>query len=105
MGRMRWAPKITYDYEVNGSTFTSSRLAFGHDKSHSASEANEIAARHRVGMRVEVFYDPALPSASTLREVSRDASHELLFLCVVLLAPMVFCTSVGVIGIAQSWVR
>ncbi len=103
IGRMRWAPKITYEYAVNGSTITSNRLAFDHDKSCSAGEASKIAESFPVGRRVEVFYDPALPTESTLRAADRDASHELIFMCIVLLVPTVFCSSIGVIGIMQTW--
>ena len=105
IARTQWAPKITYEYVVNGTPFTGSRLAFDHDKAYAASEANKIAESFPVGKRVEVFHDPDRPSESTLRESDQDASRDLIFLCVVLLAPTVFCASVGVIGFVQSWGR
>lgn len=103
IGRRRWAPKITYEYVVNGSTFKGSRLAYDHDKSYALSEASKVAESYPIGKRVEVFHDPTRPSDSTLRATDHDASHELIFLCIVLLVPTVFCSSVGVIGLMQSW--
>lgn len=105
VGRMRWAPKISYEYVVNGSVLSGSRLAFDHDKSYSAGEAMKIAETHAVGSRVDVFYDHNQPSESTLREKHLDASHELLFMCMILLVPTVFCSSIGVIGVVQTWTR
>ena len=63
-----WAPKVTYSYEVNGTTRTGTRISFyDYDNSFpSRSKAEAQLSRFPVGSSVIVHYHPTDPSRSVL---------------------------------------
>jgi hypothetical protein len=63
----RYAPRVIYSYEVNGSSYQSERLFMGDSLLTSeVSEAEREAARFPVGDSVTVYYHPANPAEATL---------------------------------------
>jgi len=62
-----WAPKVTYSYEVDGTTHTGTRISFyDYDNATSRSKAEAQLNRFPVGSSVTVRYHPANPSRSVL---------------------------------------
>lgn len=59
-----WLARFAYEYEAGGRTYTGRRVAFY--KRCTGSWAREFVARHPVGSRVRVYYDPARPAESVL---------------------------------------
>jgi hypothetical protein len=67
-----WMPVIAYDYEVNGTLYTGSRIAPVHDTGYSVKDwAAAKIAPYAVGDSVEVLYHPKRPHRSCL-EISTD---------------------------------
>jgi hypothetical protein len=62
---LTWDPGVVYEYTVDGATYRSQRVSFG---GHwpSASAAQRIADRFRVGERVTVWHDPVLHDQAVL---------------------------------------
>jgi hypothetical protein len=60
-----YSARITYDYQVTGLHYTSTRLAFG-EMSSSPDYAQGILSRYRVGRKVPVHYDPNNPGLAVL---------------------------------------
>lgn len=66
-----WLPRFTYQYEVGGRLYTGKRIAFY--RRCTGSRAQALVARHPVGSRVQVFYDPARPEESVLERDLRGS--------------------------------
>ena len=71
-GGRTWLPLLVYEYAAGGRVYKGRRIAFyrrctGHS-------AQELVARHPVGSRVQVYYDPAKPE-----EVVMDRSFRALW--------------------------
>ena len=64
-GGRQFMAKVTYDYAVDGQTFSGDRLRFGHYAGAKAA-AEADAAKYPVGAPVEVRYDPKKPQTSVL---------------------------------------
>lgn len=59
-----WLARFAYEYEAGGQVHTGRRVAFY--KRCTGSCAQELVARHPVGSRVQIFYDPARPAEAVL---------------------------------------
>jgi uncharacterized protein DUF3592 len=68
-----YRPSVSYEYSVNGETFTSNRINFdvAGIQSHASLEMQEIVDRYRPGAEVTVFYKPEDPSISCLETGAR----------------------------------
>lgn len=66
--RRRFYPEVTYQWAVDGQTFTGSRYSLGEsqDDHEERADAVEAARRFPAGGPIEVFYDPADPSSAVL---------------------------------------
>jgi hypothetical protein len=63
----RYAPHVSYVYEVNEARYENDRLGLGHVLlSSDLRDAEREAARYAVGSPVTVYYDPANPAVATL---------------------------------------
>jgi hypothetical protein len=62
-----YAPKIEYQYAVDGQTYRSDKLRCSFWSSTFKSRARRIAEAYRPGDAVTVFYDPAKPSRAVLQ--------------------------------------
>ena len=61
-----WEPKVTYSYQVAGTTHTGSRIAFSDNSTPSQSSAEKKLGRYPVGTPVTVRYDRSDPQRSVL---------------------------------------
>jgi len=57
---------ITYQYQVNGKSFESSRIGFGFKGSDKKESVDQIINRYPVGQKVTVYFDKSNPSFSVL---------------------------------------
>ncbi len=79
--------RLTYEYEVDGSSYTSHRLKYG----ETGDAEWELERRHLPGLRVTVYYNPRSPQDSVL-QVNRSP--------ILLLGVATFgCLLIGAIGI------
>jgi hypothetical protein len=65
-----YSPVISYTFEVNGTTHTSDRHAFGRVSYATKGQAERRIANYPKGSRVEVFYNPDKPAESVLERSS-----------------------------------
>jgi hypothetical protein len=67
-GARRYYAVVTYQYEVGGATYTSSRYALGEtsEKYQERADAQAVAAGFRKGQPIPVYYDPADPASAVL---------------------------------------
>ena len=67
-GRTQYLPDIVYKYRVAGKPYTSSRIIIGDPPYRSnISPAKRLLTEYPLGKRVEVFYDPVVPSSAALK--------------------------------------
>jgi hypothetical protein len=59
-------PDVSYEYEVDGSRYESSRIRFGQGRTRFRAQAEELVGRYPVGSEVEVRYNPADPGVAVL---------------------------------------
>jgi hypothetical protein len=65
--KIRFAPEVIYEYEVDGKLYQGKRLNFGFQMQHNIrSWAEEGIAAYTVGQQVEVYYNPDKPQDSVL---------------------------------------
>ena len=64
-----WLARFAYEYEAGGQVHTGRRVAF--HKRCTGPRAQELVARHPVGSRVQIYYDPAQPAEAVLDRDSR----------------------------------
>ncbi len=64
-GGRQFMASVTYDYTVDGSTYSGNRLRFGHYAGAKAAAEADVA-KYPVGAPVEVRYDPQTPQTSVL---------------------------------------
>jgi Protein of unknown function (DUF3592) len=57
---------VTYAYEVNGTSYESSRIRFGQGRTRFRSQAEELVGRYPAGSDVDVHYNPADPGVAVL---------------------------------------
>lgn len=53
-----YSAEVIYSYQVNGQTFTGSKVSFGDYSSSSPSDAEEVVNRYPAGKAVKVHYNP-----------------------------------------------
>lgn len=72
-GRGQYAPVITYEYTVDGETYTNDNLYPGPGTAGSSdrSEQEEILNNYQEGETVEAYYDPDDPAVAFLEKESR----------------------------------
>lgn len=61
-----YTPRVSYEYRVNGVTYSGSRLVFGDASFTSEASARERAGSLQVGNQVKVYYNPRAPGQSVL---------------------------------------
>jgi hypothetical protein len=67
----RFAPRITYEYVVNGRVYQSQRIAFRETFwSLAPQSAQASAARYPAGAHVTVYYDPEHPEETVLERAA-----------------------------------
>lgn len=59
-------PEIRYEYEIDGKSYTNSKIDFRSHDRYRSNYAKGIVAKYPVGKKVEVFYDPSSPVRSVL---------------------------------------
>ena len=60
------SPKVSYEYQVKGRKYVSSRLALIERNSASENLARRKAEKFAPGQQVDVYYDPKKPESATL---------------------------------------
>lgn len=67
-GRRRrfYKARVVYEYPVDGASYTSERIYFGHARSTEGADEHELVKRYPAGRSVTVLYDPDDPSSSIL---------------------------------------
>lgn len=75
--RRRFYPEVTYQWTVNGQSFTGSRYSLGESQDDHAerAEAVEAARRFPAGGPIEVFYDPDDPSSAVLNRARQGGAY------------------------------
>ncbi len=68
--------KVSFQYQVNGKTFTGSRFSLRHDVGNV--DVAGTLARYPVGSAVTVYYDPANPAQSVLERTMPEGSFRFL---------------------------
>lgn len=82
--RNHWFAEIAYEYEVNGVTIRSERVAFGQTEFGSTTEDAEHVRRHYpLGSTVNVAYDPRHPRRSVLEPGNSYQIRTVLFAIVI----------------------
>ena len=61
-----YTPRVSYEYRVNGVTYSGWRVVFGDASFTSDASARERAASLQVGNQVKVYYNPRAPGQSVL---------------------------------------
>jgi hypothetical protein len=82
----RKQPRVTYSYEVNGTSFTGNRISFA--GGYPPKETDAILNRYPVGKKVVVAHAPGDPAQATLETGSNrqvTAEMRLLLICLVLI--------------------
>ena len=60
-------PKVRYQYEVSGKTYTGDRINFsGGEGGEKRGQAQAVADRYPAGQKVVVYYDPKHPERAVL---------------------------------------
>ena len=84
---------VTYEYEVDGRTFSGHRVTFGDSFwgwKTSRLSAEAAQKMYTAGQEVSVFYDPNHPERCTLvREIDRHRAYQLVAVGVILIAAAV----------------
>jgi len=81
-------PVLTYDYAVDGASYTSDRISFSDISTESRRDLNGFLSKYYVGMEVDIYYSPKDASKSVLIPGAYEESWflmELLWCGVVLL--------------------
>ena len=63
---LRYTPRIDYQYQVDGKTFSSSGIRFSDTSYNNRLRAEQVLAKHPVGSDVIVYFDPSHPKRSVL---------------------------------------
>jgi len=80
-GGPQFVAKVAYDYTVDGKSYAGDRVRFGNYAGAQAAAEADIA-RYPEGSAVDVRYDPANPSVSTLEAGTRGHNVLGLVLCI-----------------------
>ena len=62
-----YSPEITYRYEVDGKTYTSSQYAYGMGSTSEYGYVSGLVERHPAGKKIPVYYDPDDPAEAILQ--------------------------------------
>ncbi len=94
-------PKLKYAYKVEGTAYEGERIVFEYSHVYSREAVEETLQQYPVGAKMPVYYDPANPGESTLRQAHVGIGSGLL-VGVILLLPMALCLGAGLIGLFES---
>lgn len=94
-------PKLQYAYEVGGTAYKGERIVFEYSHVYSREAVDEILQQYPIGAKVPVYFDPANPGESTLRQAHVGIGSGLL-VGAMLLLPMALCLGAGLIGFVES---
>jgi len=61
-----YGAEVSYQYAVDGRSYTSTRVSFGQYQSSNCGHAAGIVGRYPEGKKVDVHYDPASPGTAVL---------------------------------------
>ena len=59
-------PTISYNYSVDGTAYSGTRIALGDNTSYARGYAQEVCSRYPIGREVRVYYDPSDSASSVL---------------------------------------
>ena len=77
---LRYSPAVSYNYDVDGTTYSSDLLGFIRVWTDDESDAQGMVQRYPVGQTVTAYYDPGDPSRAVLDPgVSLNSMLGLLF--------------------------
>lgn len=94
-------PKIVYAYEVDGTAHEGERIEFEYSHVYSREAVEKLLQQYPVGAKAPVYYDPANPRESTLRQTQVGIGSGLI-VGVMLLLPTALCLGAGLIGFWES---
>lgn len=98
-----YAPRVVYEYEVNGVAHRSDRLAIGPvATSRNRRSAEQEVARYPVGGEVRVFYNPQNPAEAVL-QTRLQAGNAMFILGIIFLGLAVLIACGGGLMLAMSW--
>ncbi|HEX4534880.1 MAG TPA: DUF3592 domain-containing protein [Rhizomicrobium sp.] len=66
-----YVPKISYEFALNGKTYTGNRVGVIPSEGFNQMRVNHIMAQYKPGTAVSVHYDPTNPDQSTLRPAAK----------------------------------
>ena len=82
-----YVPKVVYEYMVDGEVYSSMQLTIGFERSYDRRQkAEEVLTSYPVGVRVNVYYDPANPAEAALNRDLNGFNNVALIVGIVLLA-------------------
>lgn len=61
-----YSPDILFEYDIEGETYTSSKVAFGGVSFNDRADAQRIVDNYPVGKQVTVYYNPKAPDIAVL---------------------------------------
>ena len=85
MSTTTYEPRVEYEFQVDGRTFTGSRIGFASVSYGSPKRAQRVLDRFPTGGMVEVMYDPAEPANAVL-ECKNPVAWVMLIVGIVVLA-------------------
>ena len=77
--RMAYQPKIRYEYEFGGKTYTSERIRKVPVRSSDESKAKAWVEKYPAGMKTTAFVDPADPKSAVLKRDTKAAIYSIWF--------------------------
>jgi hypothetical protein len=87
-----FAPRVVYEYEVNGQTYRGDRLRIGIESfSGSRRRVEQELARYPVGSAVTVYYNPANPAEAVLQRGAGSKAALVIGITFLVIAGMTAC--------------
>jgi hypothetical protein len=88
--KIYYKPQLTYEYVVNGQSYSSDRLRWDEARFRTQAGAEQVSADYPSGSKVSVYYDPARPERSVLNPHSGQGwVEDLIGYSLVGLAPVI----------------
>ncbi len=94
-------PEIKYTYVVDRTPYEGRRILFEYSHVYSREAVEEMLKEYPVGATAQVYYDPANPQESTLRQAHVGVVSGLI-VGVMLVLPMALCLGAGLVGFLES---
>lgn len=65
--RFTYTPRVTYEFIVEGQTYTGTRLSFSDYATSNEDQMQQVLAPYPVGTQITVYYDPDKPTECSLQ--------------------------------------